>query len=115
MIDSFLTVYLSTQLTTLHPNITSVARNLMNFLNESQVNLIHAALVHYASEQQKIISEHYFDLDQEEVVDESVKILSQIDQILDFLVNKKSLLFIIKSGLFLRLIDAIKVVKENIH
>lgn len=113
----------------------------MKTLTEEQVKLIHSALVHYATEQEDIISQHYLDLDQEQIVAESEKILTHIDSIFSIFSNKKKLYlmsewdketiesafnrsdqiyesednYVLKSGMFLGLIDGIKAVVQNKH
>jgi hypothetical protein len=108
----------------------------MKTLTKEQIQLINAALIHYAAEQENVISKHYLDLDQEEIVAESEKILVQLDSLMSVFRNNEALLilnkrdtetldiafnrsddifasndnYVLKSGMFVGLIDGIKAV-----
>lgn len=111
----------------------------MKTLTKEQIKLINDALTHYAAEQETIIAKHYLDLDQEEIVAESEKILTEIDSVMCIFRNKECLYlmsprdretlesafsrsddiftsednYVLKSGMFIGLIDGIKAVIQG--
>lgn len=113
----------------------------MKSLTEDQIQVVFNALVHYATEQENVISQNYLELDKEEIVSESERILGVIDSLMSLFINKKKIHlmsewdkktlenafnrsdeiytsednYVLKSGMFLGLIDGIKAIIHNKH
>jgi hypothetical protein len=111
----------------------------MKTLNQEQIQLIYSALLHYAAEQENIISQYYLEPDHEENVAESVKIVDQLGHIMRLFYDKENIHimntkdkqtldeafdrsetiytsednYVLKSGMFIGLIDGIKAVVQG--
>jgi hypothetical protein len=66
----------------------------MLYLTKEQIEIIRIALEHYASEQEKLIREHYLDLDHEELVDPSSQTIEKVSQILPYFNGSRSVYMI---------------------
>jgi hypothetical protein len=56
----------------------------MESLTHEEIQLIQTALEHYISEQEKLIKDHYLDLDHEELVDSSPQTIEKVNKILPY-------------------------------
>lgn len=108
----------------------------MKTFNENEIKVIRAALLYYAAHQEDIISSHYLDVDNEQFVEESQKILEEANSLYDYFYSSKtfhtlksddidtineafttadrlyesSTDFVLKAGMYLGLIDGIKAI-----
>lgn len=108
----------------------------MKFLNADTIKILHNALTYYAAHQEEIISEHYLDVDHEQFVEESQKILDKLNLLSDCFGNHKAVHvlneqdyrtvnqafvasetiynsshdYVLKAGMYLGLIDGIKAI-----